>query len=135
MKRTITYITLLLFAVLPATVSCSHGDESEDDDNVFIQYRINVAEPVIAGVIYRDATGNLITEEGTSVAALEEWYEFEHVEPPFNAHKQVRFVNNGAQPVPYTLSIFVEGELIKTEEGHVAPQAEEVALIEYNVSQ
>jgi hypothetical protein len=134
MKRKITYLILLLFVALPAIMSCTHDDESEKDDNIFVQYRINVAAPIIEGVTYRDANGSLITEE-ESVNGLEEWYEYEHVEPPFQAHKQVRFVNNSAEPVPYTLSIFVEGELTKTEEGQVAPQAEEVALIEYQVAE
>jgi len=132
MKKNFTHIILFLLAILPLTISCTHEGKDDDPADIFVQYRINVEEPIIESVLYKLPNGEM-AHDNDSVNGLAQWYASVEVEAPFNAFKEVRFVNNGAEEVPYTLSIFVEGELAHTKEGLVMPQEEKIDRIEHSV--
>ena len=114
-------------------ISCSELCDTDDVNTTALQYRVTVAKPIIAGISYRAATGELVTEDGI-LQSLELWYAHEDVEAPFSALKQVVFVNNHAEEVTYSLGIYLNGKLIKTENGSVLPQQQETAIIEYAVA-
>lgn len=132
MKRLVLTLSLLFVAV-PAMVCCSYNDDDEPkDDRTAIQYRITVDEPIIAAVKYRQADGTMVAETNPT-HTTQQWFTTEYVEPPFEAEKHVHLVNGGNIHVPYTLSIYVNGDLIKTHEGTVPPQTEEMAMIDHDV--
>jgi len=132
MKKNFIHIILFCFAILPITTSCTHEGHDESPADMFVQYRINVEEPIIESVQYRTPEGELV-HVSHSLTDLEQWYASVEVDAPFDAFKEVRFVNNGTEEVPYTLSIFVEGELAHIKQGLVMPQEEKVARIEHTV--
>ena len=132
MKRLVLTLSLL-FAAVPAIVCCSYNDDDEPkDDLTAIQYRITVDEPIIAAVKYRQADGTMVAETDPTHTA-QHWFTTEYVQPPFEAEKHVRLINTGDAHVPYTLSIYVDGDLIKAHDGTVPPQTEEMAMIDHDV--
>ncbi|TRW25269.1 hypothetical protein FMM05_08160 [Flavobacterium zepuense] len=132
MKKNFTYIILSCIVILTLATSCSHEGHDESPADMFVQYRINVEEPIIESVQYRTPEGELV-HVSHSLTDLEQWYTSVEVDAPFDAFKEVRFVNNGTEEVPYTLSIFVEGELAHTKQGLVMPQEQKVDRIEHSV--
>ena len=132
MKRIVLNFIILLVAI-PAMVCCSYNDDDEPTDyKTAVQYRVTVDEPIIAAVQYRQADGVMVAETDPTHTA-QQWFTTEYVDPPFEAEKHVHLVNNSLAHVPYTLSIYVDGDLIKTEKGTVMPQTEEMAMIDHDV--
>lgn len=132
MKKKITHSILYLLAILPLATSCTHEGKDDDPADIFVQYRVNVEQPIIESIQYMSPDGGLVHVSNALINS-EQWYTSVEVDAPFDAFKEVRFVNNGTEEVPYTLSIFVEGELAHTKEGLVMPQQEKVDRIEHSV--
>jgi hypothetical protein len=124
--------TLLPLLAVALLMGCSHKDDDPAADDILVQYRVNVDQPIIENISYRQADGQVVAE----VEPLHEttlWHTTEYIDEPFDAHKEVRFFNDGTVEVPYKLSLFVGGHLVEVKEGLVQPQAVEIALLQYSV--
>jgi hypothetical protein len=120
----------ILLAIIVINSSCSHCEDDGAADNIAIQYRINVDEPIIAQVQYRNANGEIISENMAG-QALTSWHRIEYVDDPFQAYKKVQFLNISNGEVKYTLRLFVDGNLIHKKEGSISPESEGSDEIRY----
>lgn len=125
--------TLCIYLIIAVVIitSCSH---CEDDaaDNIAVQYRIHVDEPIITEIEYINAYGQVVSENitGESVTV---WHRTEFVDESFNAYKRVKFLNVSNGPVNYTLRLFVGGNLVHKKEGSVLPESGGTDEIQYSV--
>ncbi|MXN91101.1 hypothetical protein GR160_07645 [Flavobacterium sp. Sd200] len=130
MKSTSVSLFLALFVTL--ITSCSNcEDDGINVDNVAIQYRINIDEPIIAEVQYKNAAGELISEKiaGQTI----HWFRTEFIDEKFLAYKKVKFYNVSSGPVNYTLRLFVDGNMIQKKEGSISPESEVTDELQYSV--
>jgi hypothetical protein len=117
-----------LLIALTLTTSCFCDDTP---NTTSVQYRINVEHPVITEVFYRQADGNIISEN-TSLEDKTIWHTTEYVRTPFETYQSTIFLNNSKETVEYKLSLFVNGKLARTKEGTILQGVREIAEIKYS---
>jgi len=120
--------TVMILIISLALSSCHHD---VDDDAKSVQYRVIVEGPILKGVTYKSANGEINTVD--PVADVNIWHTTEFTDDDFEAHFITEFVNSGTDDEPYKLSCFVEGELVSVKEGIVLPLSETTEEIKYFV--
>jgi hypothetical protein len=104
--------------------SCSDDNSGNDDNSIgesgtTVKYVVTATAPVITGIEYRLPNGTY--DEVSSPDS--DWSQTIAVERPFNASLFAHFMNNTTSTQDYTLSIYVNNQLMRTVEGHVAPSS------------
>jgi len=127
MKTLINYIIIIILLGLTA---CTHHEE--DTDKLSVQYRVSVDQPIIKNIIYKSADKQMVTQT-ESLQDVTLWHKTVFINDSFGAYKNVMFYNNYEDPISYKLSIFVEGILVKTNEGIIHPDQETTASLEYSI--
>ncbi|MDV6167140.1 hypothetical protein R1T16_01805 [Flavobacterium sp. DG1-102-2] len=128
--KSIAAICILTMIVV---TSCSYcEDDSATNNGIAVQYRINVDEPIIAEVQYRNSQDQIIV---INISGQNDtmWHRTEFVSSPFQAYKSVKFLNVSNKSIDYTLRLFVDGTLVHTKAGSVLPESESAEQVQYSI--
>lgn len=112
-------------------LSCTCGDDADQNNTIGVQYRVTVNTLVISQVRYRQTDGSTVKEYPSH--GIQQWHTTEFIDKDFAAELEVTFINNSQDNEDYTLRLFVNGQLKAVESGTIAPGTTQDAELSFKV--